>query len=396
MEEESVPTNKLHEYPAGKKVVMSKEQPKIPFHSPTSHDLNVWDPRYGHPQVVEAGFYTTTFKPTYAKPDLTVEEVEAERSQFRGNVLPQIEQMAPDYDWKSFETDEGCPEEPDAPAVHMLVGIPKDVKDDEKLPAIFNIPGGGLTGGGTAELGAVSTIPNIQAAEVRVVQFYLEYRVAPADTYPAAINDCHAAYQWMIKHADELHINTDDVILYGGSTGGHLVLCMGFRLKRYGWCGGPMPHGIIAVNPAMGDVDNTTSMRYSYENPDTGDHECWDGYLSQMCFKKWLGDRFGDPRLSPEAVPNRATLDDVKGFPPVWIPCEGEFETARDISYKLAALLHEAGVFCELHVWGGTNHGFCWGGYEGDFANVWFSVIKHAIRDSIRYDFRRQWLWEQE
>ncbi len=357
---------------------------------------NRWDEKWAHPESIEDGFWVTSamVDPQDIK-KMSAEDIEKSREGFRGPIRPLLEdQNNPLFQgivWKDYNTEHGCPEEEDAPPVHVMLGIPSDLKDNEKLPAVICITGGGLTGGGTAELGALSTRQMIVSSKQRVIQVCFEYRIAPAHPYPAAVNDCHAVFLWLVEHAQELQIDIDRIVIAGGSSGGHLAWCTAFRLKRYHWCGVPTPRGILIQVPVMDDVAFTDSFTYSYKNPETNKAECWDGECSYENCRIWLGDRFGDPTLPPEAIPNRATLEDVKEFPPVWIPAEAEFEPGRDSTYRLVSLLHKAGIFCDLHVWGGANHGFCGGG-TSDFAQRWQMIIGGALRDALVYDFRRPWL----
>lgn len=358
--------------------------------------LNRCNEKWAHPESVEDGFWTTDamMDPKDIK-KMSSDEIEAMRESFREPLRSIIEDKDnPDYagiDWKDYYKEGGCPEEQDAPAVHILVGIPKDLKAEEKAGAVFCITGGGLTGGGTAELGALSTRRLVVDSNQKVVHICFEYRIAPAHPYPAAVNDCHAVYMWVIEHAKELQIDVNRIVITGGSTGGQLALCTAFRLKRYNWCGAPMPRGLIIQVPVMDDIAFTNSYAVSYENEATEKIAGWDSSCCYTNFLLWLGERFADPTLPPEAVPNRAVLEDVQGFPPVWIPAEAEFEPGRDSIYQLTALLHEAGIFCDLHVWGGANHGFCGGG-DSDFAKRFQMIAAGALRDALTYDFRRPWL----
>lgn len=359
---------------------------------------NRWDAKWAHPEAVEAEHWVTNLitDPRGFK-EMTPEEIEGMRSAFREPIKPVYENkedpLYADTEWKDYYTEHGCPEEKDTPPVHIIVGRPEKLKAGKKIPAVFCITGGGLTGGGTAELGLISTRKTIKDSGQKVVHVCFEYRTAPGHPYPAAVNDCHAAYLWMIEHAEELQIDTDRIVIHGGSTGGHLAWCLSFRLKRYRWCNAPMPRGVIITVPIMDDVIYNDSGRYSFVSPKSGKTEGWDHICCSENMKLWLGDLYGEPDLSPEAVPNRATLEDVKGFPPVWIPVESEFEPGRDSVYKMVSLLHEADVFCELHVWGGTNHGGA--GTEGALAERQAMVSAGALGDALRYDFRRMWLLEE-
>lgn len=361
--------------------------------------FNCWDPKWAHPELVADGYWTIDGD-TDASDQLkmTAEELEAAREGFRAPLRTILEDKEnPDYanvEWKDYYTEHGCPEEDDAPPVHILVGMPVNRDPKKKLPAFFAIAGGGLTGGGTAELGALSQRSMLVKSGVEMISVTFEYRTAPAHRYPAAVNDAHAAYQWLIEHAEELGVDTDRIIISGVSTGGHLSLALAFRLKRYNWCGAPMPRGIIVLQPVMDDITDTESYHFSFKHPVTDKSGIWDHEYVHIAFSLWLGERFGDPTLPPEAVINRATIEDVRGLPPVWIPVAGEFEPSRDSVYRFVNLLHQAHVFCDLHMWGGTSHGN--GGFvKSEFSKRVLNVCAGALKDAINYDFRRPWLNEE-
>ena len=66
-------------------------------------------------------------------------------------------------------------------------------------------------------------------ASAGYVAFSVDYRLAPANTFPAAIDDVQAAVAWL--RADEqvtrFHIDPDRIGAFGGSAGGNLVALLG-------------------------------------------------------------------------------------------------------------------------------------------------------------------------
>lgn len=353
-----------------------------------------FDDKWAHPEVVDAGFWTTDYMTDPRDIEaMAPEEVEAIRNGFRKPIGDTLADAFPAWEFSEAWTERGCVEEPEAPAVHMMVAQPRERKPGKKLPCVLAFTGGGLTGGGTAELGVLSTLADTGAANVPFVEVCFEYRTAPAAPYPAAINDCHAAWDWLLDHADELGIDLDRIVLYGDSTGGHLALATAFRLKRYGWDGAPMPRGIVCKVPVIEDAGPEPSFAVSIRDPETDKVVSWDHTCAFRNYRLWLGERFADSSLPPEAVPARATAEDVVGMPPLWVPAEAEFEPARDAVYRVARLWTEAGIFCDLHVWGGANHLLVGEGTE--LAARVRRVVGGAVRDALAYDFRRPWLAEE-
>lgn len=61
------------------------------------------------------------------------------------------------------------------------------------------------------------------------VVFDIQYRLAPADLWPAQLEDVHAAIRWVKSHAAEYRANPNRIALLGRSAGGHLALMAAMR-----------------------------------------------------------------------------------------------------------------------------------------------------------------------
>lgn len=362
--------------------------------------LNVSEPKWAHPEIADIGYQIPNHDEVsgynYLK-EANYEERENFQERYRGDMRKIFDESCPkdeheQADWVEYYTEHGCPEEKKAKPARMLVRIPKDIKAGEMLPVIYFIPGGGLICGGTPEAGMMMPVNLIHRGNLRTIVVLPEYRLAPNHPYPAAINDCHAGYIWMLEHKEELHIDEDRIILSGASTGGHLCLSLAFRLKRYHYHG-KMPRGVIPLIPVLDDGSADKASNRLVYTDDEGIENCWDAITARKSFKWWLGERYGDPTLSPEAIPSRAKQEDVKGYPPVWFVSSAELDSARDFVYEFATLLGEAGVFCEVHMWGGCSHASLVG-TEGRFLERVGIVGSGAFRDAMEYDFRRLWLSE--
>lgn len=57
--------------------------------------------------------------------------------------------------------------------------------------------------------------------------FSIDYRLAPADPYPAAVDDVREAVRWIHAHAAEFKVDAKRLALVGESSGGHLVSLVG-------------------------------------------------------------------------------------------------------------------------------------------------------------------------
>jgi len=55
----------------------------------------------------------------------------------------------------------------------------------------------------------------------------INYRLSQHAIFPAQIQDCKAAIRWLRAHTDEYRLNTDRLVVWGASAGGHLVALLG-------------------------------------------------------------------------------------------------------------------------------------------------------------------------
>jgi acetyl esterase len=92
-------------------------------------------------------------------------------------------------------------------------------KKGKSRPAVVVVHGGGWRAGDKSWFAQQGN----QLAERGFVAFSINYRLAPAHTYPAAVEDVEAAVEWVRKHAKEYGVDAKRIGTLGGSAGGHLV-----------------------------------------------------------------------------------------------------------------------------------------------------------------------------
>ena len=61
------------------------------------------------------------------------------------------------------------------------------------------------------------------ASEVNCSVVSVDYRLAPEDRYPAAIEDCYTALTWMGRYCDDLGVDPERIAVGGSSAGGGLA-----------------------------------------------------------------------------------------------------------------------------------------------------------------------------
>ena len=206
------------------------------------------------------------------------------------------------------------------------------------LPGILFLHGGGMVMGtlDTDHLTAVMLCETLGAVIVSV-----DYRLAPENPAPAAIEDCYTGLQWMAANANELGYEpTDRLAIYGGSAGGGLTIATALVSRDRG---GPGIGFLMAPYPMIDDRNVTPSSQVILDIgiwDREGNIEAWEWYLG------------GNP-ADQYSAPTRAT--DLSGLPPTFIYV-GDQDMFMDEDVEFAARLKDAGVPVELHVYPGAYH----------------------------------------
>jgi len=222
-----------------------------------------------------------------------------------------------------------------APEILLRVVTPKNAK--ESNPAIYDIHGGGMVLG-NAKSGEASAV--LLALKYTAVVVSVDYRLAPENPYPAAVEDCYAGIVWVAKNAKMLKIDPDHLAIYGGSAGGGLTLATSLMARDKNF---PKICFQMAMYPMIDDRNVTVS---SQEVTNVG---IWDRSSNIEAWKWYLGGKKADAY----AAPARAT--NLKGLPPTFMDV-GEADLFRDEDIEFAQRLIKAGVTTEFHLYPGAFH----------------------------------------
>lgn len=90
----------------------------------------------------------------------------------------------------------------------------------EAIPVILFFHGGGFFGG---TLDTVENPCKLLSERANAVVISVDYRLAPEHPFPAGLNDCYRAFEWVHAHANELNILKDRIGVAGDSAGGNLA-----------------------------------------------------------------------------------------------------------------------------------------------------------------------------
>lgn len=189
--------------------------------------------------------------------------------------------------------------------------------------------------GGGYVLGSLNTVRQLVSrlsASAGVRGLSLDYRLAPEDPFPAAVEDATSAYRWLLGTG----VEPSAVALAGDSAGGGLVIATLVALRD---AGDPLPAAGVCLSPWL-DLEGTGESMTAKADVDPMVER--EGLLEMA--RLYLAG--ADPR-TPLASPIYA---DLGGLPPLLIHV-GTAETLLDDSTRLADRAREAGVDVTLEPW---------------------------------------------
>jgi acetyl esterase len=194
-------------------------------------------------------------------------------------------------------------------------------------PAVLFLHGGGWFQG-NLDTAAVESGPLASAVPCAVVA--VDYRLAPEHPFPTPLEDCVAAYRWLLATADELGVDRSRIAVAGTSAGANLAaaLCLAARDR-----------GLARPRLQMLEVP---ALDLTLSSPSIHAADTQAGLTGAMVTEFsgfYLPDQ--DQRTDPLASPLLAP--DLSGLPPAVIVV-AEHDPVRDDGERYLARLHEAGV----------------------------------------------------
>ncbi|MFL6083064.1 MAG: alpha/beta hydrolase [Mycobacterium sp.] len=196
----------------------------------------------------------------------------------------------------------------------------------------------------------------------------VDYRLAPEDGYPAALDDAATVLAWTADNGANLGIDTARLAVAGSSAGAALAALLAQRAAER--TAPPVVFQLLH-QPVLDDRP-TPSKDEFVSTPGL------DGPAVTQMWRHYLAGE----SVPADAVPARA--DELTGVASTLITCS-ELDPLRDEAIDYALRLMWAGVTTELHVFPGTCHGFDSLLPEWEISQQLFELQGAALRRALHH-----------
>lgn len=172
------------------------------------------------------------------------------------------------------------------------------------------------------------------------VVLFVDYRLAPENPFPAGLNDCKDATEWLISNAENLGIDTQKIGIIGDSAGGALATALSTEL-------GSQLKFQVLIYPASDNSLSTKSWE-TYKNGPILNKEwgsqAWNWYL-----------RSEKDKTDPLAVP--ILIKDFKRTPETLVIL-AEHDPLKDEGEQLAQNMKNSRISVKTSLYKDMVHGF--------------------------------------
>jgi acetyl esterase len=209
------------------------------------------------------------------------------------------------------------------------------------LPLILWFHGGGWV---TGNLDTHDQLGRLLADQSGAVVVSVDYRLAPEAKFPAAADDCLAAYRWALDHASEVGGDASRIAIGGDSAGGNLAAVVALDARQHGL---PQPKLQLLVYPVTDYEFDSAAMMDNAK-----------GYFLEAEGMRWFWEHYArtpadydDARFSP------LRASDLSGLARA-VVVTAEFDPLRDQGEAYGKRLGSAGVPTQVVRADGLIHGF--------------------------------------
>lgn len=161
----------------------------------------------------------------------------------------------------------------------------------------------------------------------------VDYRWAPENPYPAALDDCLYAYQWALENAATLGTKAEHIVLAGDSAGGNLAVAVALKAQAHGL---RVVDGIGLAYPALYvNVAWSPSRLLSFFDP------LLPLSILDLCLRAYVPE--GEhPHANPFISPLVASSEALKALPPIAV-IVGSLDPLLDDAVQFSHNLRQQG-----------------------------------------------------
>jgi acetyl esterase len=199
----------------------------------------------------------------------------------------------------------------------------------------------------------------------------VDYRRAPEHPFPAAVDDCWAALQWVIEEGPTISIDTDRLAVGGDSAGGNLAAVVARRARDEG-------EPDLALQLLVYPV---TDLRPDNQWPSRTTNAS--GYLLTSDLMDWFGAHYlPDPSDAADPDASPLVADDLAGVAPAFVVL-AEYDPLHDEGLAYAEKLAAAGVETDVRDFAGAVHLFFQLGPIADIGRRAVDEAAAAVREAL-------------
>jgi len=212
----------------------------------------------------------------------------------------------------------------------------------DNLPILVYFHGGGFRIG---DLDTHDGICRALALGASAVVVSVDYRRAPEHPFPAAVEDCYAATEWVFSNAADIGVDSTRIAVGGDSAGGNLAAVTALKARDLG---GPGLVFQLLVYPAT-DLSSYDTDSWKDLGTDYFPTREWSEFTREQ-YTPHQADRTR-PWASPLLASDHSSL-------PKALVITAQFDPLRDEGQAYATKLRSAGVEARHIRYEGVPHGF--------------------------------------
>ncbi len=211
----------------------------------------------------------------------------------------------------------------------------------DPLPVLVFYHGGGMVIG---NIDSYDTLCRQIANQSNCIVVSVEYRLAPENKFPAAVEDAYAALSWVHEHASSLNGDPQRLAVGGDSAGGSLAAVVAILARNEGKI--TLQYQVLIYPATAPHADHESQLKFAL------------GYFLERPTILWFHEcyiRDDNDRLDFRYAPLIAS--DHSNLPPALV-IVADHDPLRDEGVAYAKRLEESGVEATLKEYKGMIHPF--------------------------------------